>query len=215
MPGPADTYIAYGQGWANVVEHAVPRVQALGPRGRHQHAARSPTGRPASRRKGELRQQPGHLIDVMATCVDLAGGDVSRRTADAIRRWRASACGPAFDGKPLDRAAPIFWEHEATGRSATGEWKLVAKHGQAVGAVRPRLVPPQTRDGYPVRQGTPWSPGRPTPTSPTAAAGPTCRNTPFRRYKHWVHEGGSPPRSIAHWPAGIRGPRRLDRSRAT
>ena len=27
-------------------------------------------------------------------------------------------------------------------------------------------------------------------------------NTPFREYKHWVHEGISSP-LVAHWPAGI------------
>ena len=28
-------------------------------------------------------------------------------------------------------------------------------------------------------------------------------NTPFREYKHWVHEGGIATPLIAHWPAGI------------
>ena len=28
-------------------------------------------------------------------------------------------------------------------------------------------------------------------------------NTPFREYKHWVHEGGISTPLIAHWPAGI------------
>ena len=46
-------------------------------------------------------------------------------------------------------------------------------------------------------------PARRTPTSPTAGAGRTCRNTPFREYKHWVHEGGISTPLIAHWPAGI------------
>ena len=29
-------------------------------------------------------------------------------------------------------------------------------------------------------------------------------NTPFRRYKHWVHEGGIATPLIAHWPAVLR-----------
>lgn len=29
-------------------------------------------------------------------------------------------------------------------------------------------------------------------------------NTPFREYKHWVHEGGIATPLIAHWPAGIK-----------
>jgi arylsulfatase A-like enzyme len=29
-------------------------------------------------------------------------------------------------------------------------------------------------------------------------------NTPFRLYKHWVHEGGISSPFVAHWPKGIR-----------
>jgi arylsulfatase len=32
----------------------------------------------------------------------------------------------------------------------------------------------------------------------------TCANTPFRRHKTWVHEGGIATPWIVHWPAGIR-----------
>jgi arylsulfatase len=31
----------------------------------------------------------------------------------------------------------------------------------------------------------------------------TLNNTPFRKWKHFVHEGGSATPLIAHWPAGI------------
>ena len=30
-------------------------------------------------------------------------------------------------------------------------------------------------------------------------------NTPFRHYKHWVHEGGIATPLIAHWPRGLTG----------
>ena len=36
----------------------------------------------------------------------------------------------------------------------------------------------------------------------------TLANTPFRRYKHFTHEGGSATPLIAHWPAGIAADRR-------
>jgi arylsulfatase A-like enzyme len=32
----------------------------------------------------------------------------------------------------------------------------------------------------------------------------TLNNTPFRRYKHFTHEGGVATPLIAHWPQGIR-----------
>ena len=31
----------------------------------------------------------------------------------------------------------------------------------------------------------------------------TVSNTPFRKHKHWVQEGGISTPMIAHWPAGI------------
>ncbi len=34
-------------------------------------------------------------------------------------------------------------------------------------------------------------------------------NTPFREYKHWVHEGGIATPLIAHWPGGITEPGRI------
>ncbi len=34
-------------------------------------------------------------------------------------------------------------------------------------------------------------------------------NTPFRRHKRWVHEGGISTPLIAHWPAGIEAPGRM------
>jgi arylsulfatase len=34
----------------------------------------------------------------------------------------------------------------------------------------------------------------------------TCANTPLRRHKTWVHEGGIATSLIAHWPRGIAAP---------
>ncbi|WP_299441935.1 arylsulfatase [uncultured Phycicoccus sp.] len=35
-------------------------------------------------------------------------------------------------------------------------------------------------------------------------------NTPFREYKHWVHEGGIATPLLVHWPAGVQAPGRLE-----
>jgi arylsulfatase len=70
------------------------------------------------------------------------------------------------------------------------------------------VPPPQTRDGWPVRQGYGVMPG---PADTFIAYGREWANvsdTPFREYKHWVHEGGISTPLIAHWPAGIAAPRR-------
>ena len=34
---------------------------------------------------------------------------------------------PAFNGRPLQRVNPIYWEHEGNRAMRVGKWKLVAK----------------------------------------------------------------------------------------
>lgn len=66
-------------------------------------------------------------------------------------------------------------------------------------------APPQTRDGWPVRQGIGVMPGAPDTYLAYGEAWANVSNTPFREYKHWVHEGGIASPFIVHWPAAIRG----------
>lgn len=64
--------------------------------------------------------------------------------------------------------------------------------------------PSHTRDGRPVRRGLGVMPGADDTHLAYGAAWAAVSNTPFREYKHWVHEGGIATPLIAHWPAGIR-----------
>ena len=63
----------------------------------------------------------------------------------------------------------------------------------------------QTRDGRPVRPGNDPSvmPGGEDTFASYGIAWANASNTPFRRYKHWVHEGGVASPLIARWPRGI------------
>lgn len=62
-----------------------------------------------------------------------------------------------------------------------------------------------TRDGRPVRYGnTPdIVPGPEDTYQSYGVAWANASNTPFRKYKCWVHEGGISTPFIVHWPAGI------------
>ena len=70
-------------------------------------------------------------------------------------------------------------------------------------AVQVSSVPKQTRDGWPVRQGYGVMPGGPDTYIAYGREWANVSNTPFREYKHWVHEGGIATPLIAHWPAGM------------
>ncbi|MCF7817598.1 MAG: arylsulfatase [Kiritimatiellales bacterium] len=75
--------------------------------------------------KGELRTQPGHIVDIMATCVDLAGGTYPAEfNGKLILPMEGSSLVPAFANKPIERDA-IYWEHEGNAAVRTGDWKLV------------------------------------------------------------------------------------------
>lgn len=63
--------------------------------------------------------------------------------------------------------------------------------------------PMQTRDGRDVRTGVGVMPGAEDTFIAYGKNWANVSNTPFREYKHWVHEGGISTPLIAHWPSGI------------
>src|SRR3546814_4020247 len=60
-----------------------------------------------------LVREPGHLIDVMPTLVELAGATYPKSfNGHAILPMEGRSMAPAFRGEALTRGKPIFWEHE-------------------------------------------------------------------------------------------------------
>ena len=126
MPGPADTYIGYGKNWANVsntpfreYKHWVHEGGISTPL-----IAHWPAG---IRAKNELSHQHGHLIDLMATCVDVSGATYpSRYKGQKIKPMEGKSLAPVFENKPIKREA-LYWEHEGNRAVRAGKWKLVAK----------------------------------------------------------------------------------------
>ena len=129
MPGPADTFVAYGRGWANVsntpfreYKHWVHEGGVSTPLIVHWPAGIAPA------RLGQLEPQPSHLIDLMATCVDLAGAKYPAQFGGhPIQPMEGVSLRPALAGAPLPRSQPIFWEHEGNRAVRDGKWKLVSK----------------------------------------------------------------------------------------
>lgn len=86
-----------------------------------------PAGIPAAR-NGSLEKQPGHLVDIMSTCVDLAGAKYpAEYKGNHIEAMEGVSLRPAFSGQPLARTQPIFWEHEGNKAVREGQWKLVMR----------------------------------------------------------------------------------------
>ncbi len=68
------------------------------------------------------------------------------------------------------------------------------------------FIPEKTRDGRPVRRDNDPAimPGPEDTYQSYGIPWANASNTPFRLYKHWVHEGGIATPFIAHWPAYIK-----------
>jgi arylsulfatase len=80
--------------------------------------------------KGEWRDEPSHLIDLMATSVDAAGAKYpAEYNGHQIGAMEGESLLPVFGGKPLGREA-LYWEHEGNRAVRMGKWKLVAKNQQ-------------------------------------------------------------------------------------
>jgi arylsulfatase len=78
--------------------------------------------------RGELRTQPGHVIDVMATCVDVAGARYpTEHDGQRVPPMEGRSLVPAFTNQPISREA-LFWEHEGNAAVRVGDWKLVRFH---------------------------------------------------------------------------------------
>ena len=126
MPGPDGTYIAYGQAWANVSNTPFREYKHWV----HEGGIATPliVHWPAQvKAKGKLRHHPGHLIDIMATCVDVAGATYPTEVkGEKIQPMEGRSLAPAFDDKPIQREA-LFWEHEGNRAIRVGKMKLVAK----------------------------------------------------------------------------------------
>jgi arylsulfatase len=126
MPGPADTWVAYGEEWANASNTPFRYYKSFV----HEGGIATPLivhwpGGLAS--KGAIVDEPGHLIDIMPTCLELAGVKYPAEFhGTATTPPEGLSLLPALEGKKLDREF-LFWEHEGNRAIRMDHWKLVSK----------------------------------------------------------------------------------------
>jgi arylsulfatase A-like enzyme len=124
MPGPATTYIGYGENWANVSNTPFRRYKSSNHEGGISTPliAHWPKGIAA---KNVFRKEPGHLIDIMATCVDLAGADYpTEYKGNKIQALEGRSMVPGFAGENGHERV-LMWEHFGSAAIRQAKWKLV------------------------------------------------------------------------------------------
>lgn len=76
--------------------------------------------------QGQLVRDPGHVIDLMATCVDLAGATYPKQYKDrTVDPMEGVSLHGSLRGKAIERDQPLFFEHEGNAAIRDGKWKLV------------------------------------------------------------------------------------------
>lgn len=82
---------------------------------------------------GRTLASPAHLIDLMPTCLELAGGVYPKRYAGhEIKAARGQSLVPLFAGKAWKGHDALFFEHEGNKAVRKGKWKLVANYPDQV-----------------------------------------------------------------------------------
>jgi len=122
LPG---TYHHYGTGWANAGNTPLSLYKHFA----HEGGICSPSiawwGNNI-KRKGSIDHQPMHLVDVMATCVDLAGVEYPKKYQGRdILPMEGVSILPVLKGKTLPERS-IFVEHEGNRMVRRGDWKIVS-----------------------------------------------------------------------------------------
>jgi len=83
------------------------------------------------KQKGRLTHQTGHVIDIMATCCDVAGATYPKTfNGKQIHRIEGKSLVPVFAGRQRPGHNAIFWEHEGHTAVRQDKWKLVSKDGK-------------------------------------------------------------------------------------
>ena len=129
MAGAEDTYIGYGRGWANVSNTPFRMYKHWSHEGGISTplVVHWPEGI-APARRGGIEHQPGHVIDVMATCLDAADLEYgSGKPEGTLLPLEGVSLLPAFSAGRLERTDALYFEHHLNCAIRDGDWKLVRK----------------------------------------------------------------------------------------
>ena len=127
LPGGEDTFASYGIGWANASNAPFRRYKHWV----HEGGIATPmiAHWPAGiEHPGRLTHEAGHVIDLMATCVDVSGARYPQNlSGESIRPMEGRSLAPAFHSKKITRGDAFYWEHEGNRAMVDGRFKLVSR----------------------------------------------------------------------------------------
>lgn len=130
MPGPATTYASYGIPWGNTSNTPFRLYKHYA----HEGGISTPfiVHWPQGVRNHGLSRTIGHEIDVMPTCLDVAGASYPTTTKAGVAPppLPGKSLVPVLEGGTLPERS-LFWEHEGNCAAREGKWKLVSRFPDA------------------------------------------------------------------------------------
>lgn len=125
MPGPDDTFMAYGKYWANVSNTPFRKYKSYV----HEGGISTPLivhWPKGIKVKSALRHSVGHVVDIMATCVDLLNIDYpTQNEGVSILPYEGRSLLPLFIEDFKEGERTIIFEHFGNSALRKGKWKIV------------------------------------------------------------------------------------------
>ncbi|HTI99130.1 MAG TPA: arylsulfatase [Dongiaceae bacterium] len=129
LAGPVNVWQSYGLPWANVSDTPFLLYKHF----THEGGIAIPflAHWPAVIPEHVLSKQVGHVTDLMATFVDVAGTEhPATYDGHPIPPLEGHSLRPILEGQVRNLTTPLFWEHEGNRAVRLGKWKLVAEYRQ-------------------------------------------------------------------------------------
>ncbi len=127
--GTGATYASAGLEWANVSDTPFQKFKMS----THEGGISTPliVHWPAGlKRRGDFERTPGHVVDLMPTCLTLADASYPKQAnGKTLKPLAGRSLVPALRGEQIARDG-IFWEHQGNKAVRVGDWKLVKAHNK-------------------------------------------------------------------------------------
>jgi arylsulfatase len=128
MPGPETTFFGFGPQWANVSNTPLRLWKAEMFEGGISTplVVHWPGG--LKTKTGGITHGVGHVMDVMATCLDVAGATYPREfEGRTITPMEGQSLAPLLRGEAWQEHKNIGWEHIGARALRKGDWKIVSR----------------------------------------------------------------------------------------
>ena len=77
---------------------------------------------------GRTSERPGQLVDIMATCIEVAGAEYPEEiNGNEIHPQEGESLLQSIKDESDERESVLYWEHEANRAIRIGDWKLVLR----------------------------------------------------------------------------------------